>query len=89
MNELEEVKQFCLDNIILSGCRPATIDGTLMYLKNFASKTHMSQEKICEKFGVSTVALRNNVKKIRLSKEYPKIKEMLKNPFIDSVRNRL
>lgn len=80
---LEEVKQFCYDNIILSGCRPKTVDGTIFYLRHYGEVSHITQEVLCEKYDISTVALRNNVKKIRNSKHYEKIKKMLGNPNID------
>ncbi len=81
--KLDKVKQFCYDNIILSGCKPSAVDATLFYLKHYGGSAHMPQQNVCLKFNISTVCLRNNVKRVRESKHFEEIKVMLGNPNID------
>lgn len=80
---LVDVRIFVLDNCVLSGSRPSSVDATIFYLKHFGTVGHVKQDIVCEWFGLSAVALRNNVRKVRQSKYWDSIKVMLDNPDIE------
>ena len=81
---LSQVREFCLDNCILSGCRSSSIDATIYYLYHFGdSEFHVSQDVVCKRFGCSCVSLRNNVRKVRQSKYFSDIVLMLGNKNIN------
>lgn len=74
------VVRFVQDECILSGCRPSSILATIDYLRRFDSPTlmNMSKSSIALKYGISTVCLRNNLRKIKESKHHKKIMSMLR-----------
>ena len=82
MDEIETTKQYCLDNCILSGCNPKVINAALQYLKNYRTPNHMNQDMASKEYGISTVALRNNVHKIQRSQHLDIVKQLLGNPKI-------
>jgi hypothetical protein len=80
MTDWDFVVRFMQDECILSGCRPQSILATIDYLRRWDSGSllNMSQRSICERHGISTVCLRNNVRKVKASKHYKKIMGMLR-----------
>jgi transcription initiation factor TFIIIB Brf1 subunit/transcription initiation factor TFIIB len=79
---LMDVKQFCLDTGLLSGHSPKCIEASLYYLKFFGGED-LTQLDVAERFGISCVSLRNNVKKIRASEHWAVIKVMLSATNVD------
>jgi len=83
MDEIEITKQYCLDNCILSGCSPKTINATLHYLKDYNTSNHRKQDDVSKEYGISTVALRNNIHKITRSEHLTEIKKLIGNSNIE------
>ena len=84
MDDIDTTRQYCQDNCILSGCNPKVINAALQYLKNYRTPNHMNQDMASKEYGISTVALRNNVHKIQQSGHLNIIKQMLGNDKIET-----
>jgi hypothetical protein len=79
---LDDVKMFCLDTGLLSGHSPKCIDASIFYLKYYVAE-ELTQVVVAEKFGISCVSLRSNVKKIRGSEHWAVIRVMLMANDVD------
>jgi len=75
---IEEAKQFCQDNCILSGCRTSSVYATLYYLQFDKTKNKVGQDKLGELFDISTVSMRNNIHKVQKSPHYETIMKILR-----------
>lgn len=71
------VKKFCFDSCILSGHNPKCVDASIFFLYNDSAGRHVSQTIVSHQFGITSVSLRNNVKKIKQSEHWNIIKVML------------
>lgn len=67
------VKKFCFDSCILSGHNPKCVDASIYYLYH----DDLYQTTVAHQFGVSTVSIRNIVKKVKRSEHWGVVKVML------------